>query len=214
MLEPTALKKIIRDYTHEAGVRNLERQIAKLCRKVARKAAQNGKKTEVKLQVTELSQYLGIPEYYKESKVINGVGVATGLAWTEMGGELLAIEVNTMPGKGKVTLTGKLGEVMQESAQASLSYVRSVSKKLGIKDGFFKDRDFHIHIPEGAVPKDGPSAGIAISTAIASSCSGKPVKKDMAMTGEVTLHGQVRYRRVQGKSFGCVQGKGQGCAVS
>lgn len=186
------LKKMIRDYTREAGVRNLERLIAKICRKIAREIAQNGKKVSpIEVQETELHHYLGIPEFHRESKVVNGLGVATGLAWTEQGGELLAIEVNTMPGKGKILLTGKLGEVMQESAQAAISYVRASAKKLNIKNNFFKEKDFHIHIPEGAVPKDGPSAGIAIGTAVASNCSGKPVKKDLAMTGEITLRGQV-----------------------
>lgn len=186
-----AIKQIIRNYTREAGVRNLERQIAKLCRKIAKETAENSKKEMIAVDDTKLHHYLGIPEFYKENKAENGIGVATGLAWTELGGELLAIEVNTMPGKGKILLTGKLGEVMQESAQAAISYVRANTKSLGVKNAFFKDRDFHIHIPEGAVPKDGPSAGIAIAVAVASICSNQSVKKDLAMTGEITLRGQV-----------------------
>lgn len=193
-ISETALKRIIRDYTREAGVRNLERQIAKISRKVAKEIAKepsSAKKSTRTIDDQKLRDYLGVPEFSKESKPENGVGVATGLAWTEQGGELLGIEVNIMSGKGKLTLTGKLGEVMQESAQAALSYVRANAEKLKIKNGFFKDKDFHIHVPEGAVPKDGPSAGIAIGTAVASACAKKPVKKELAMTGEITLRGQI-----------------------
>ena len=192
-MDDAVIRKLVRDYTREAGVRNLEREIAKLCRKVARETAQDKKKGAVQVDAEKLRRYLGIPEFSPDTKPENGVGVATGLAWTEHGGELLAIEVNAMNGKGKLQLTGKLGEVMQESAQAALSYVRASGKKLhaGAGNGFFKEKDFHIHVPEGAVPKDGPSAGIAIATAVASVTSGRAVKKDLAMTGEVTLRGQV-----------------------
>ncbi len=185
------LRVVIRDYTQEAGVRSLERNIAKICRKVSRVMAENSENKFPILDEKTIRKYLGIPEYHRENRVQNDVGVSTGLAWTEHGGELLSIEVNSMKGKGKLTLTGKLGGVMQESAQAAVSYVRSISKKLSVKNGFFQEKDFHIHVPEGAVPKDGPSAGIAIGTAMASLCSGKPVKKDLAMTGEITLRGNV-----------------------
>ncbi|MBI3012622.1 MAG: endopeptidase La [Elusimicrobia bacterium] len=190
-MDDSVLKKILTDYTQEAGVRNVERQIAKICRKVAKKSASAGSPASIHLKQSQLQEYLGIPEFYKDSRVTNGVGVATGLAWTEHGGELLAIEVNAMKGKGKLLLTGKLGEVMRESAQAALSYVRAQSKKFKIQNGFFQETDFHVHVPEGAVPKDGPSAGIAIGTAVASVCSGRAVKKYIAMTGEITLRGQV-----------------------
>ncbi len=191
MTDPV-IQKMIADYTREAGVRNLERQAAKICRKVAREvAAADNKKLEVSVDAERLRKYLGIPEYLREAKAENAIGVTTGLAWTEHGGELLSIEVNAMPGKGAIQLTGKLGEVMKESAQAALTYVRANQKKLGIKNDFFKGKDLHIHVPEGAIPKDGPSAGIAMGTAIASLASGKTVKKDLAMTGEITLRGQV-----------------------
>lgn len=185
------IQQMIRDYTREAGVRSLERQIAKICRKITKEVAKNSEETSVKVDETKCHSYLGIPEFFNNGKVVNGVGVATGLAWTEHGGELLAIEATIMDGEGKLSLTGKLGEVMRESAQAALSYVRSSAKKLKIKNGFFKGKDFHIHVPEGAVPKDGPSAGIAIMTAVASICTGKAVKKDLAMTGEITLRGEI-----------------------
>lgn len=190
-IEDVILQETIWNYTREAGVRNLERQIAKICRKIARDAAKEEKQSAHKINSEKLSRYLGIPEFYKEVRTENQIGVSTGLAWTEHGGELLSIEVNAMSGKGKLILTGKLGEVMRESAQAALSYVKASSKNLNIQNGYFKETDFHLHVPEGAVPKDGPSAGIAIGTAIASVCSGKPVNKDLAMTGEITLRGHV-----------------------
>ena len=186
------IQKMIADYTREAGVRNLERQAAKICRKVAREVAStDDKKHPVTVDAERLRKYLGIPEFLREAKTENDMGVTTGLAWTEHGGELLSIEVNAMPGKGQIQLTGKLGEVMKESAQAALTFVRANQKKLGIKNDFFKGKDLHIHVPEGAIPKDGPSAGIAMGTAIASLACGKTVKKNIAMTGEITLRGQV-----------------------
>ena len=190
-INDAALETLIREYTREAGVRSLERHVGKVCRKISREVARDSKNTPAPVDEKILRSYLGVPEYLQDQKMRNGVGVATGLAWTEHGGELLAIEVNSMNGKGKLMLTGKLGEVMQESAQAAVSYVRSISKKLRVKNGYFGEKDFHIHVPEGAVPKDGPSAGIAIGTAVASLCSGKPVKQELAMTGEITLRGNV-----------------------
>jgi ATP-dependent Lon protease len=146
----------------------------------------------VTVAAADLQKFLGVPKYSKEKSAANAVGVATGLAWTEHGGETLSVEVMLMPGKGKIIVTGKLGDVMQESAQAALSYVRSQSGELHIRrEAQLKDRDLHIHIPEGAVPKDGPSAGIAMATALASALTGRPVKKDLAMTGEITLQGRV-----------------------
>ncbi|MCB4792353.1 MAG: endopeptidase La [Elusimicrobia bacterium] len=186
-----AVKKIISDYTHEAGVRNLEREIANLCRKIAKELAMDEKAKQIIVTDDNLNKFLGIPQYIREKVAPNAVGVATGLAWTEVGGETLTIEVNKMKGKGMLSLTGKLGDVMKESAQAALSYVRASAIKLKAKDKIFKEMDFHIHVPEGAVPKDGPSAGIAIATALSSVVSGIPVKKDVAMTGEVTLRGRV-----------------------
>lgn len=186
-----ALKRIIHEYTQEAGVRNLEREIANVCRKVAKELVLNPEKKRIELNQHNTEKYLGVPKFHREKITPNEIGVATGLAWTEVGGSLLAIEVTAMKGKGKLTLTGKLGEVMQESAQAALSYIRSVAKKLGLKEDFFKDLEVHIHIPEGAIPKDGPSAGIAMATALASVLTGRAVRKDVAMTGEITLRGRV-----------------------
>jgi len=190
-LTEDVIRKIIRNYTHEAGVRELERELASILRKVARKVV-DGKKGKVNLEEKDVHEYLG-PEKYipwaKESK--NEIGVATGLAWTQSGGEILAIESTAMPGKGKLILTGQLGEVMKESAQAALSYIRSQARKLAIADKFFSNHDFHIHIPEGAVPKDGPSAGVALATSLISTITKKPVSKDVGMTGEITLRGKV-----------------------
>jgi ATP-dependent Lon protease len=186
-----ALKEIIQNYTREAGVRNLEREIANTCRKVSKELQLNNKKKSITITKSNIGKYLGIPEFVREKISPNDIGVATGLAWTEHGGETLTIEATMLDGKGKYTLTGKLGEIMQESAQASISYVRSISKNFNIKNGFLKNKDFHIHVPEGAIPKDGPSAGIAIATAVASIVSRRPVKKDIAMTGEITLRGRV-----------------------
>jgi ATP-dependent Lon protease len=188
---PTILA-VIRRYTKEAGVRNLERQIASICRKVAKDVLKKGKDTESAVTSKNISRYLGIPQYrYGSIKESDEVGVATGLAWTEAGGELLAIEVAIVPGKGKFTITGKLGDVMQESAQAALTYIRSRGLELGLDKDFYQKLDVHIHVPEGAIPKDGPSAGIAMATAVASALTKIPVKKDVAMTGEITLRGKV-----------------------
>ncbi|PIU68888.1 endopeptidase La [candidate division WWE3 bacterium CG06_land_8_20_14_3_00_42_16] len=190
-LTEDVIRKIIRNYTHEAGVRELERELASILRKVAKKVV-DGKKGKINLEEKDVHEYLG-PEKYipwaKESK--NEIGVATGLAWTQSGGEILAIESTAMPGKGKLILTGQLGEVMKESAQAALSYIRSQARKLAIADKFFSNHDFHIHIPEGAVPKDGPSAGVALATSLISTITKKPVSKDVGMTGEITLRGKV-----------------------
>tara|TARA_B100002052_G_scaffold281598_1_gene290787 strand:+ start:586 stop:2973 length:2388 start_codon:yes stop_codon:yes gene_type:complete len=184
-------KQIIRDYTRESGVRNLEREISKIARKIVKKIDSN-EEVNNELTETNLSNYLGIKKFnFGEMESENKIGVATGLAWTEVGGEILKIETVNMPGKGKMQITGKLGEVMQESVKAAKSYVRSKSVEFGIIPPLFEKKDFHIHVPEGATPKDGPSAGIAIVTSIISSITGIPVNKDIAMTGEVTLRGNV-----------------------
>jgi ATP-dependent Lon protease len=185
------VRALINNYTHEAGVRNLEREVANLSRKAAKELAMDKKKKKVIPAPGDLLKILGVPPYERSKIAQNAVGVATGLAWTEAGGETLTIEINRMKGKGMLSLTGKLGDIMKESAQAALSYIRSSSKKLKINDNIFKDSDFHIHVPEGAVPKDGPSAGIAMATALASAVTNRPVKKKIAMTGEVTLRGRV-----------------------
>ncbi len=192
-VEEEALRKIVHSYTHEAGVRDLGRKIAQICRKVAVALVQNGTETSKKVVVAlkDLNGFLGAPEYLREKITVNSVGISTGLAWTDHGGETLTIEVTTMPGQGKVILTGKLGNVMQESAQAALSLVKSRGEKLGLRQKSFNKTDLHVHIPEGAVPKDGPSAGTAMATAVLSALSGRAVRKDVAMTGEVTLRGRV-----------------------
>ena len=183
-------KKIIRDYTRESGVRNLEREISKIARKIVKKL-DSKEKVKQELTDSDLDSYLGVKKFnFGEMETENKVGVATGLAWTEVGGEILKIESVNMPGKGKMQITGKLGEVMQESVKAAKSYVRSKSVEFGIIPPLF-EKDFHIHVPEGATPKDGPSAGIAIVTSIISSITGISVNKDVAMTGEVTLRGNV-----------------------
>jgi len=187
-----ALRMLITHYTREAGVRNLERQIANLCRKVARKIAEGRKKKRYVITTRNLHRYLGPPLYLPEEELKNDeVGVATGLAWTETGGDIIYVEATVMKGKGNLTLTGQLGDVMKESAQAALSYVRSIAKKLGIAEDIFSKTDIHIHVPAGAIPKDGPSAGITMATAIASALTGRAVNRKIAMTGEVTLQGRV-----------------------
>lgn len=187
----TALRLLITQYTREAGVRNLEREIANLCRKVAKRIAEGAPKKFL-ITTKNLHRYLGVPKYLPEEEMERDeVGVATGLAWTETGGDIIYVEATTMKGKGSLTLTGQLGDVMKESAQAALSYIRSRAKKLGIKEDVFSRTDIHIHVPAGAIPKDGPSAGITMATAIASALTGIPVSKNVAMTGEVTLRGRV-----------------------
>ena len=186
------LEKVIREYTREAGVRNLEREIATLCRKVVKEVVNQGKKFSLKLIPSQLDKYLGIPKFqpYETLQPLD-IGVAIGMAWTEFGGELLYIEVTAIPGNGKLVPTGKLGEVMKESAQAAMTYVRSRAGELGLAKNFYQKMDIHIHIPEGAVPKDGPSAGIAMAVALISALIRKPVRHDLTMTGELTLTGKV-----------------------
>jgi ATP-dependent Lon protease len=187
-----AFQTIIQRYTREAGVRNLEREIASICRKVARKVVTEGKAFKQEITAARVTEYLGVPRFratMAEEK--NEIGVATGLAWTEVGGEILTIEATLMPGKGRLTLTGKLGDVMQESAQAAMSYVRSKETEFRIPKNFNRTTDVHIHIPEGAIPKDGPSAGITLATSLVSALGRIPIRKDVAMTGEITLRGKV-----------------------
>ena len=187
----SAVWKMARNYTREAGVRQLEREIGNICRKAAREIFEEKKK---KVQVTErnLARYLGKEKYtFQMANAQDEVGIVRGLAWTSVGGDTLQIEVNVMPGKGEVTLTGQLGEVMKESAQAGISYIRSIGRKHKVPDKFFEEHDIHIHIPEGAVPKDGPSAGITMATAMFSAITGRKVRADLAMTGEITLRGRV-----------------------
>lgn len=191
VLEDQIIRDIINCYTRESGVRNLERKLAAVCRKSAREIVQSGTKP-VELNKIALEKFLGIPKYrHGQAEEVDQVGLATGLAWTEVGGEMLSIEVTLVKGKGQLILTGKLGEVMRESAQAAFSYIRSRAKELGIEEDFHEKYDLHIHIPEGAIPKDGPSAGITMATAIVSALTNRPVRKDIAMTGEITLRGRV-----------------------
>ena len=190
--EDQAIVDIIRNYTREAGVRNLEREISNISRKVARKVVQEGRELNVVVKPEDLSEYLGVIKFRDtKAEEKNEVGLATGLAWTEVGGQILNIEATVLPGKGKPTLTGKLGDVMQESAQAALSYVRSRASRLGLPADFYRRVDIHIHIPEGAIPKDGPSAGITLATAVVSALTKIAVDRDVAMTGEITLRGKV-----------------------
>ncbi|NGZ77537.1 endopeptidase La [Saccharibacillus alkalitolerans] len=190
-LPEEGLLQIIREYTRESGVRNLEQQVASICRKAA-KTIVSGKSERIEVTKDSLKEYLGSPRFrYGLAEAEDQVGSATGLAWTEVGGETLTIEVSVLPGTGKLTLTGKLGDVMKESAQAAFSYTRSRAEQLGIDGQFYEKNDVHIHIPEGAVPKDGPSAGITLATALISALTGRAVSKDVAMTGEVTLRGRV-----------------------
>ncbi len=188
-----AILEIVRRYTREAGVRNLEREIATICRKIAKEVARDPKAFKpTKVMVSRIPRYLGVPRYrYGVAEQTNEIGMATGLAWTETGGALLQIEAVIMPGKGKLLITGKLGDVMQESVQAAMSYVRSRAHQLGLPPDFYQRVDIHVHVPEGAIPKDGPSAGITIATAIVSALIKVPVKSTVAMTGEITLRGRV-----------------------
>jgi ATP-dependent Lon protease len=183
---------IISRYTREAGVRSLEREISSVCRKVARKVVSEGKTFTEEITADKVTQYLGVPRFRNTmAEENNEIGVATGLAWTEVGGEILTTEATLMPGKGHLTLTGKLGDVMQESAQAAMSYVRSKAEEYGIPKDFNKRTDVHIHVPEGAIPKDGPSAGITLATTLVSALARVAIRKDVAMTGEITLRGKV-----------------------
>lgn len=190
-ISSSALRRMISGYTREAGVRNLERKIGEICRKAAREIYQGDKK-KIKITESNLEKYLGKEKYsFDKANEQDEVGIVRGLAWTSVGGDTLQIEVNVMPGKGDIKLTGQLGDVMKESAQIGLSYIRAISKKWGIDKEFFKENDIHIHVPEGAVPKDGPSAGITMATAMLSAATGKKVRADIAMTGEITLRGRV-----------------------
>ena len=187
-----ALLTIVRQFTREAGVRNLEREIASICRKVAREIVTDGGNGQIKITSKSVLKYLGVPRFrHGEAEGKDDIGLCVGLAWTEVGGELLTIESALMKGSGKMVLTGKLGDVMQESAQAALTYVRARAEKLGLDENFYKETDIHIHVPEGAIPKDGPSAGIAMATSIASAFMKRKVRGDLAMTGEITLRGRV-----------------------
>ena len=191
VIQSAALKKIINNYTKEAGVRNLERKIGQICRKTARAIMEDGKK-KVTVTTKNLPDFLGKEHFsYLMANKKDEIGIARGLAWTQVGGDTLQIEVNVMPGKGELILTGQLGDVMKESAQAGITYIRSIAKDYNVGPEFFQENDIHVHIPEGAVPKDGPSAGITMATAILSAIIQKPVRADLAMTGEITLRGRV-----------------------
>ena len=190
----SALRALIHNYTREAGVRSLEREIGAICRKIAKDVLKNGQVDgkSYLVNVKLVQKYLGPPRFrYGTAEEQDQVGLTTGLAWTELGGELLTIEATVMPGKGKLIITGKLGEVMQESAQAAMSYVRSRAELLGLDKRFLENVDIHVHVPEGAIPKDGPSAGVTMATALVSALCHVPVRKDVAMTGEITLRGRV-----------------------
>jgi ATP-dependent Lon protease len=183
--------KVITEYTREAGVRNLEREIASICRKRARKLAEGTKKA-VSVTPRNLYRYLGISKFQKEDEYDeDSIGVATGLAWTESGGDIIHIEATTMKGKGCLTLTGHLGDIMKESAQAAFSYARSKCEYWGISEEVYTSRDIHIHVPAGAIPKDGPSAGVPMAVALISVLTNKPIRRDVAMTGEITLRGRI-----------------------
>jgi ATP-dependent Lon protease len=187
-----ALREVISGYTRESGVRVLERQIAALCRKAAVQVVRNEKTGRITVNGDLVEQYLGVRRYHPEKRSqVPEIGLVNGLAWTSVGGELLQVEVNVVPGSGKVEPTGNLGDVMKESCHAAISYIRAHTDALGIAPDFYQKYDIHIHFPEGAVPKDGPSAGVAITTAIVSALTGAPVRPDVAMTGEVTLRGRV-----------------------
>ncbi len=192
VIHDDAISTIIQRYTREAGVRSLEREISSICRKVARKVVDEGKTFKQEIDAEAVTAYLGVPRFRPSmAEEQNEVGIATGLAWTEVGGELLVSEATIMPGKGKLTLTGKLGDVMQESAQAALSYLRSRAAEFGLAEDFHSKIDIHVHVPEGAIPKDGPSAGITMATTLLSALTRIPVRRDVAMTGEITLRGKI-----------------------
>jgi ATP-dependent Lon protease len=187
-----SIRTVIQRYTREAGVRNLEREISSICRKVAREVVKTGRGYASEVTSDKVTQYLGVPRYRTTlAEQTNEIGIATGLAWTEVGGEILVSEATLMPGKGTLTLTGKLGDVMQESAQAAMSYVRSKADEFGLPKEFNRKHDVHVHVPEGAIPKDGPSAGITLATALVSALARIATRKDVAMTGEITLRGKV-----------------------
>ncbi len=186
-----ALRELIRSYTHEAGVRNLEREIGSICRKVARAVAA-GERAPQTITVSSLARYLGPPRYFPGvAEEQDQVGVANGVSWTPVGGDVMAIEVAVLDGKGGLILTGQLGDVMRESAQAAMTYARSRAKELGILERFWEKRDIHLHVPAGAIPKDGPSAGITMATALISALTRRPARREVAMTGEITLRGRV-----------------------
>jgi ATP-dependent Lon protease len=192
LIEESALRDIVRYYTREAGVRALEREVSKICRKVVKHLLLKGGKERVTVASDNLNDYLGVRRYsFGVAEKDNQIGQVTGLAWTEVGGDLLAIEVAVMPGKGAVQRTGSLGDVMKESVEAARSVVRARARRLGIQQSILEKRDIHVHVPDGATPKDGPSAGAAITTAIVSALTGIPVRADVAMTGEITLRGEV-----------------------
>jgi ATP-dependent Lon protease len=198
-IDDHAMMKIITEYTREAGVRNLEREIASLFRKIARNVVSRSQNNTVKkskkklvVAVKDIETYLKVPRYKRKADSLKDkIGIATGLAWTSVGGDTLPVEVSIMPGSEKLTLTGKLGDVMKESAMASLTYVRSHWSSLGVPEEFSKNKEIHIHVPEGAIPKDGPSAGITMTLALISASSGLPLRGDIAMTGEITLRGSI-----------------------
>ncbi|MDX8384763.1 MAG: S16 family serine protease, partial [Ghiorsea sp.] len=190
-LADDVLLEIVRYYTREAGVRSLERVLAKVCRKVARKLVLSQDHSVEGVNIADLEKLLGVQQYrFGLAEANDEIGVVTGLAWTEVGGELLQIETALAPGKGKLTVTGQLGDVMQESVQAAFTYVRSRAELLGLKPDFYQKVDIHVHVPEGAIPKDGPSAGLAMATSMASALTGIPVRKEVCMTGEITLRGK------------------------
>jgi ATP-dependent Lon protease len=192
VFQDDAILEIIRGYTREAGVRNLEREIGNVCRKVARRVIKKGAKHKEEITAANINEFLGVIRF-RDSEVHekSEVGLVTGLAWTEVGGSILTTEVQVLDGKGKLTITGQLGDVMQESAQAALAYIRSKAQALGLSREFYRNVDLHLHVPEGAIPKDGPSAGITMATALASALARIPVRRDVAMTGEITLRGKV-----------------------
>ncbi|MCO6432213.1 MAG: endopeptidase La [Deltaproteobacteria bacterium] len=191
-IDDAAFLQVIRRYTRESGVRNLEREIATLCRKAAVEVVEKGRESKIHIKIDDLPRYLGQPRFrYGKSEDVNQIGTSTGLAWTEKGGELLLIETTILPGRGRLQITGKLGDVMQESARAALSYVRSRAEMLGLPRYFYDKIDIHVHVPEGAIPKDGPSAGITMATSMVSALTGIPIDKNVAMTGEITLRGNV-----------------------